>query len=652
MGFGLLDEDEVSILKGTQKIKQKKEKVSAHKADLVVKKKPEIKIDYNYIIPEDEKVQLNKKISLNPELYQDFTKELYPYSLNFYDFEVFVHDWFITIINPIELTMRVIVNDLKALTDYYNKHKNQIWVGYNSRSYDTYIMKGLLLGMNPKKVNDDIILRGLKGWQISREFKKKKFLDFDIYIKDSLKTKEGFMGSDIRETEVDFNLNRKLTQQEVRKTIKYNIHDVEQTLEVFRRNKYLYESQIQLIETFDLPIEMISLTQAQLTANILECEKQEHNDEFKFKIIDQIHLKKYKSAKEWFENPDNRDYKKSFDLNVCGVPHRFGWGGLHGCPELPLHAKGRIFHVDVTSYYPSQIIKHGFMTRNSKNPDRYKEIFDIRIALKNAGKKKKQRPYKIVLNAAYGMMKDEYSLAYDPKQANAICVNGQLMLLDLLEHLEPYITLIQSNTDGLIIQIEDNEEKINKVIDICHRWEHRTGMGLEQDEITEIFQKDVNNYVFRFKSGKLERKGAYVMELDDLNYDLPIINKALVDYMMNNIPVQETINNCDMIKEFQKIVKVSSNYEGGWHNGENLVDKTFRVFASKDQNDTYLGKYKYQGAIIEKFANTPEHCFIMNESVNGVKVTKKLDKQWYIDLALKRLEDFGIKENKSIRGLF
>lgn len=650
--MSLLDEDDISTLRGTKKVIQKKEKTSAHKVDLTLKKKPEIKIDYNYIIPEDEKTQVNRKVSLNPELYQDFTEELYPYSLNFYDFEVFVHDWFITIINPIELTLRVIVNDINALKHYYSRHKDQIWVGYNSRSYDTYIMKGLLLGMNPKKVNDDIIYRGLKGWQISREFKNKKFLDFDIYTKDSLKTKEGFMGADIRETEVSFNLNRKLTQKEVRQTIKYNIHDVEQTLEVFRRNKYLYESQIQLIETFDLPIEMVSLTQAQLTANILECEKQEHNDEFKFKIIDQIHLKKYKSAKEWFENPDNRDYKKSFDLNVCGVPHRFGWGGLHGCPEKPLHAKGRIFHVDVTSYYPSQIIKHGFMTRNSKNPERYKEVFDIRVALKKAGKKKEQAPYKIVLNGAYGMMKDKYSLAYDPKQANAICVNGQLMLLDLLEHLEPYITLIQSNTDGLIIQVEDDEEKINKVMDICHRWEHRTGMGLEQDEITEIFQKDVNNYVFRFKSGKLERKGAYVMELDDLNYDLPIINKALVDYMMNNVPVEETINNCDMIKEFQKIVKVSSNYEGGWHNGENLVDKTFRVFASKDQSDTYLGKYKYQGATIEKFANTPEHCFIMNESVNGVKVTKKLDKQWYIDLALKRLEDFGIKENKNIGGLF
>lgn len=151
---------------------------------------------------------------------------------------------------------------------------------------------------------------------------------------------------------------------------------------------------------------------------------------------------------------------------------------------------------------------------------------------------------------------------------------------------------------------------------------------------------------------KLERKGAYVMELDDLNYDLPIINKALVDYMMKGISIEETINNCNLIKEFQKIVKISSNYEGGWHNGKYLTDKTFRVFASNDQNDSYLGKYKYKGATIEKFANTPEHSFIMNENVNGVLVTKKLDKQWYIDLAKKRLDDFGIKINKEIGGLF
>lgn len=646
MGF-LLDDEDVDVLRGKQKIKQNK--TPAKKAE--VPKKQEIKIDYNHIIPEDEKVQMNRKVMLDAEKYQDFTAELYPYSLNFYDFEVFVHDWCVTIINPIEKIMTVIVNDVGALKRYYKKHQDQFWVGYNSRNYDTFIMKGLLLGMNPKKVNDDIIVRNMKGWQINREFKNVKFLNFDIYTKNSLKTLEGFMGNDIRETEVDFNLQRKLTPQEIRQTIKYNIHDVEQTIEVFRRNIYLYESQIQLIETFGMDIELIGATQAQLTARILGCQQVKRDDEFDIKLVPTLHLKKYVYAKEWFENKDNLDYKKSFGLTVCGVPHQFGWGGLHGCPEEPLHSTGRIYHIDVTSYYPSIMIKYNFLTRNTDDKKRYTQIYDIRVQLKKEGKKKEQAPYKIVLNGAYGMTKDKYSLAYDPRQANNVCVNGQLMLLDLLEHLEPYITLIQSNTDGLIIQVEDDEEKINKVMNICHRWEHRTGMGLGFDEITEIFQKDVNNYVFRFASGKLERKGAYVMELDDLNNDLPIVNKALVDYMMKGVAVEETIGNCDEIKQFQKIVKVSSNYEGAWHNGEYLHDKTFRVFASKDKKDTYLGKFKYKGATIEKFGNTPDFAFIMNENVNGVKVTKKLDKQWYIDLANKRLEDFGIKVNKNAGGL-
>jgi len=606
----------------------------------------DLKIDYDDIIPEDEKIQLNKKFQLDPEKYQDFNSELYPDSLNFYDFEIFRHDWLVVIINPVEKIKTIIANDSKALKRYYNAHKEQIWVGYNSRNYDTFIMKSILLGINPKKTNDDIIVRGLKGYQISRDFRKITFYDFDIYSKDSLKTKEGFMGNDIRETEVDFNLPRKLNPSEMRQTVKYCQHDVEQTIEVFRRKKEVFESQVQLIETFDLPKYMIGLTQAQLTANILECERVEgREDEFDLQIVDTLRLKKYRQAKDWFENSCNMDYKKTFNLDVCGVPHNFGWGGLHGCPEKPLHAKGNLFHVDVTSYYPSIMIKYDFLTRNCRDKKSYKKIYDMRVALKKAGKKKEQAPYKIVLNGTYGICKDKFSSAFDPRQANNVCVNGQLMLLDLLEHLEKYITLIQSNTDGLIVQVK-NESQIEKFREICHEWEDRTGMGLGFDEIDEIWQKDVNNYIFRFTNGKLERKGAYVMELDDLNYDLPIVNKAIVDYLTKGIYPEETIKGCNILKEFQKIIKISSNYRLGWHNGDYLNDKTFRVFASKDKADSYIGKCRDIGETIEKFANTPEHCFIYNDDVNGLLVTEKLDKRWYIDLAEKRLLDFGIDLNE------
>jgi DNA polymerase len=45
-----------------------------------------------------------------------------------------------------------------------------------------------------------------------------------------------------------------------------------------------------------------------------------------------------------------------------------------------------------------------------------------------------------------------------------------------------------------------------------------------------------------------------------------------------------------------------------------------------------------------------EHCFIENDDVRTVDVPATLDKSWYINLAEKRIEDFGI--NLSSDSLF
>ena len=44
----------------------------------------------------------------------------------------------------------------------------------------------------------------------------------------------------------------------------------------------------------------------------------------------------------------------------------------------------------------------------------------------------------------------------------------------------------------------------------------------------------------------------------------------------------------------------------------------------------------------EKFANTPNNCFINNDNIINISVPAKLDKQWYIDLAKERLQQFGL----------
>lgn len=562
--------------------------------------------------------------------------------LHFFDFEVVKYDWLVVIINPVERTETVIVNNSKQLEEYYEKYKGEIWVGFNSRGYDQYILKGILCDFDPYKISKHIIQDKKPGYSFSNLFYKFPLNNYDVGSKfHGLKQLEGFMGNDIRETEVPFDIDRKLTIEELQQMIKYCKHDVEQTIEVFLQKKNDFDAHMDLIKTFNLPLSYISKTQAQLSAIAIGCQRKEHNDEWDIKLIDTLRIKKYKHVVDWFTNPKNYSPNMKLDTLVCGVPHTFGLGGLHGAPTKPIHKKGCIIHVDVTSFYPSIMIIYNLLTRNAKDPSVFKDIYDKRVALKKAGKKKEQAPYKIILNSTYGICNDPYSLAYDPRQARNICINGQLLLLDLLEHLEPYCEVIQSNTDGLIIQIEDTDEAFEKIDDVCYEWEKRTKMGLGFDMIKEIYQKDVNNYVFIQEDGKIERKGGYVKELNSLDNDLPIINKALVDFMTKKIPIEATINEATELIMFQKIVKVSNKYECGWHNNKRLTDKTFRVFASNNNTDTYIGKQKTEGATIEKFANTPDNCFIDNTDINKKLVPEKLNKEWYINLAKERLKQYG-----------
>ena len=80
-----------------------------------------------------------------------------------------------------------------------------------------------------------------------------------------------------------------------------------------------------------------------------------------------------------------------------------------------------------------------------------------------------------MLNALSGGMKDKTNPAYDPRNNNIMCINGQLMLLDLIEHLEviPEFRLVQSNTDGLIVWIPNTDEAFEMLDDICYEWEER-----------------------------------------------------------------------------------------------------------------------------------------------------------------------------------
>ena len=692
--------------------------------------------------------------------YSDFTAEKYPYGVVFYDFEVFKYDWLVVLFEPVERKLTVICNDRNAIRGYFNVHEHSLWVGYNNKHFDDVIMKALIMGLNPYAVMKKI-MADMRERDIDERLSSIKMVSYDLFSlflnKPSLKTLEGFMGDDIEETSVPFDLPRPLTEDEANLTVKYCRHDVLETVEVFRRRIEDFNSHVNLIETFDLPRECMARTKGQMTARIVNCKKAPHDDEFDIRLVPVIKLDKYSYVKDWFENvakagaydavlegerfahilkrgkqkKDDKDKRTTFITTVAGIPHTFGWGGVHGAPVEPLKKNGRIFHCDVTSFYPSMMIEYGFLTRNSQTPEKFKEVYDTRVALKKAGKKKEQAPYKIILNAQFGITKDKHSEAFDPVQANNICVNGQLLLLDLIEKLEAmgeHMQLLQSNTDGIFVWI-DNEPKSERWMrHICEEWIQRTKMGLGFDEVGGVdldgyplqrigmVQKDVNNYVCLFapkpdfaekkkslydemlssvecekregslfrkggwddlleglkgrasenggflevEGGRLtfrpklnpELKGKFLKELSDLEYDLPIVNFATTNFIVNGVPVEKSIGDCDSLRDFQMIVRLSGKYSHAVYNGTKMDEKTFRVFASKDRKDGCMYKVKGEDGSLEKVSDCPEHCFIYNGDVKGKKAFDKIDRQWYVNLTKRRLEKFGYELIKRSSALF
>ena len=544
----------------------------------------------------------------------------------------------------------IIINDRDELVRVYNKNKEHTWVGYNIKGYDQWVLKSIIAGIDPCKVSKLLIEDNISPWKIDPALNKIKLFIFELSNSfRSLKELELFMGEDIKETSVPFNLNRYPNTSEINELVKYCLHDVRMTYKVFQELYFEYEAQLGLIEYFDLDASMFNKTKAQLSAHILQAKRplEDRDDLYDFDIINTLKLSKYSFIRDWYYNFRSQS-TKYLKATVYGISADFGIGGLHSARKK-YKAKDFIVNSDVSSFYPAIMIEYNLLSRNVLNPEKFKEIRDTRINLKKL-KNPIEKSLKIVLNGTFGASKDINNELYDPRQGMAICVNGQLLLLDLIEKVElefgDNAEFIQGNTDGIMFKF-NSQEDVDRYLDICNEWCSRTKMELEHDFIKSIVQKDVNNYIFVKDNGEIKSKGAYVKKLSLLDNDLPIVNKALVEKLVNDVDIEDTVNNATNLIDFQKCIKITGKYDYALRGEDRVQLKVLRGFASKRASDLPVMKVKF-GRNPEKIANTPDRMFIDNDNILDKPIPDYLDRKWYIDLAKKRLDDFLPEETYTL----
>nr|DAI02032.1 MAG TPA: DNA polymerase [Bacteriophage sp.] len=316
-----------------------------------------------------------------------------------------------------------------------------------------------------------------------------------------------------------------------------------------------------------------------------------------------------------------------------------------------------IRNVDVGSYYPHLVTNNGYASRNMPNPQIYADMLERRMAAKAAGDKPTANALKLVCNTTYGAMLNTYNNLYDPLMGRSVCISGQLYLLELAKHcLEaiPSVRVVQLNTDGLMVSLEDTDLPI--LDRLKTEWETRTGFSLEVDEIERIYQKDVNNYIAVYTNGKVKTKGGYLTYgvssagAWKVNNDMICVRKAIIDYFVKGASPEDTINSNDNLFDYQLIAKAGSKYSESYQivDGAKVpIQKVNRVYATANERYGTLYKTHGQTGRDAKIEGLPEHCIVDNDNHLTIQ---DVDKSWYIALAKKRINDFmGIKEKKGGR---
>lgn len=559
-----------------------------------------------------------------------------------FDFEVFRYDWLVVFKDFITDEYEVIINDKDKLQKFVNDHKNNLLIGYNSSNYDNFILKGILLGKDPYYLSNIIINQKDNTGRIWRmaNWNDIKIFTYDVSFGlgfTSLKENEAYLGISIDECPIDFNMEKPLSKKELDLVINYCKRDVDATQLLFEKSKEKFETKLYLCNEFGLDKSYLNKGDQSIIEKVLGAEyKFKCCDEFEPFDFSQLNLKisKYKEVVEYFKKP--LDYKGGLSLDICGVPHTLGIGGIHGAINN-FRYTGKIMNIDVASYYPSMMIAYDWFARSIPNDKKklYSKMKQDRIVLKKTNKKL-SNAYKLVLNTTYGCYKYQYCNLLDPRMANNICIGGQVMLVDLMENLEPYCKLVQSNTDGIII-IPYDEDKVKEVV---KDWEDRTHMVMEITYGDKIIQKDVNNYIMRTEEG-VKVVGGYVAQYKpkSIRRTLSVVDKALVEYFLNDVKIEDYIHNNNDPLDYQIISKVGKTYDRVFYEKDGKEYETNyvnRVFASFEPCRLYKQK---TGKNREMVANQPSNSLIWNKSVQDLDISL-IDKQWYIEMAYKRLNDY------------
>lgn len=584
-------------------------------------------------------------------------------------------------------------NQLEELIDFfYFKRVEHIMCGYNNHHYDDIVINYMIFFRNTMKRFDYLkicnslyylskaIIESEKTENIDKikQYKYANyFYSFDLMTmlysaakQKSLKEVEILLGMDnVQEFEAGF--DQRLLDSEIDDMIKHNENDVDATElllntvkdEVDLRLEVEKEWGFDALSMSNIRIgEEILLRQSNLKGVVLEEAKskirriakienkdiilpfiQYSNPKLKEVLLDVKNATCYpcKSDKK------QKNYEKKFVLsNTC---YSIGEGGIHTINEPRIFkptAEQYIGHSDVTSMYPSLAIIYKWLPVHLGKDfwNVYESLYKERVIAKRNHDELKAKAFKFALNSPIGKMQNESSWAYDPLNAYKIRMNGQLILLMLVDRLLSInCKIVQVNTDGVVyIADKANRELINQFV---HEVENITKLHFDSDDYESFYQYDVNNY-FGIRKGYsqsgdpslIEKKGKFITEIGLNNSMTPVvISKAVINYFLTKEPIDKFVKEDKNIRDF--LMSQSVNREFKVEYGNKPVQRINRYYASN--SGYYLMRVKDKMYETKKESILSDVGVILLNHIDSTPIEeRKINYQYYIGKAKTIVSEF------------
>ena len=514
-------------------------------------------------------------------------------------------------------------NDHAALCLWLSRLQS-VMVGFNSLAFDYPILHRILLGLRDPEaifnvaqqlITSDSPYTGVKPWEIRipqldlmrvKHYNNKarrvglKELEFNMRFRDI--------------QDLPYSVGKHLEPDEMENLRRYNIHDVLATEQFMVQCKGAIEFRETLGDDHrnlsDTKIgERFFVKKLEESGVSCYCDRlPRQTPRTTIRVVDiLLPVIRFKSLEfqrvlahfrgltvDGFNVKSTPEYKQDYE----GVTYHFGVGGIHASMNdatLMSTESAIILDFDVTSYYPSVPIAHGFYPAHLG--PRFCEVYRALKAerLKHPKGSTQNAALKIALNSVYGLSNSQYSPFYDPQYTVQTTINGQLLLAMLAEQLTtiPGLRVIQANTDGVTVLCPTASK--STVLAICKAWENTTGLDLESAEYSRMWVRDVNNYIAEHTSGKIKRIGAYrlvseMQKMGDWHKDMsfPIVRIAASEYLLNGVPIEHTIRNHQDLFDFCGREKVARTHRLMW--GNRQTQRISRFYVTPEPHGSPLTK--------------------------------------------------------------